>query len=311
MKFGLKIRPGQTYQGMLELARHAEELGLFGVFLNDHVHGLPSGREPYLESLTTIAGIGVQTKRIRIGHCVLFNSLRNPAYLAKAIATVDQMTNGRFELLIGAGWNKPEYEGYDLMEKGRGIPSARERVYRFKETIEILRGMLTNEVFSYKGKYFTLKNAINIPQPIQKPMRISVGASKPRMIRITARYADGLNITGDLTKVKETIDLLVPALENNNKKLKDFFISGSLDFSIAKNKDEYESIVKEISKQTLKSKEEIKRDAFVGTPQILLEKVYSAQELGMKVMMLNIKPFSNIEEIKERLSLFIDSVITN
>ena len=90
MKFGLYIRSGQTYAGMLELAQYADELGLFGVFLNDHVHGFANeGKESYLEAWTAMTGIGVQTKRVRLGHIVLFNSLRNPAFLAKSIATLD------------------------------------------------------------------------------------------------------------------------------------------------------------------------------------------------------------------------------
>ena len=76
MEFGYYIRPADTYEGMVEMARYAEELGLFGVFLNDHVHSMrPGGMEPYLEAWTAMAGIGVETKRIRLGHIVLFNSL--------------------------------------------------------------------------------------------------------------------------------------------------------------------------------------------------------------------------------------------
>ena len=67
LKFGLYIRSGETYPGFLDLARLAEELGLFGVFLNDHVHGFANdGKEPYLESWTAMTGIGVQTNRIRL-----------------------------------------------------------------------------------------------------------------------------------------------------------------------------------------------------------------------------------------------------
>lgn len=296
---------------MLELARYSEELGLFGVFLNDHVHGFASnGKEPYLEAWTAMTGIGVQTKRIRIGHIVLFNSLRNPAYLAKSVATLDQMINGRYELMIGAGWNKPEYEGYDLMEKGRGMPSAKERVDRFKEALEILRGMLTTEVFSYEGKYWSLRNAINIPQPIQKPMKISVGASKPRMIGITARYADGLNAGGGLKRFKDHMNMLVPALENNNRKIEEFFVSGFSSVNIAKNEIEYESLVKEMAGRTLKSKVDIRKEEFIGTPEVLLEKFRHAQDLGMKLMIFSIKSTPNIEELKEKLSFFNDSVIS-
>ncbi|MFX1255033.1 MAG: LLM class flavin-dependent oxidoreductase [Promethearchaeota archaeon] len=311
MKFGLYIRSGQTYAGMLELAQYADELGLFGVFLNDHVHGFANeGKEPYLEAWTAMTGIGVQTKRIRLGHIVLFNSLRNPAFLAKSIATLDQMSNGRYELLIGAGWNVPEYEGYDLMEKGRGMPSPKERVDRFKEALEILRGMLTNEVFSYEGKFWKLKNAINIPQPVQKSIKISVGASKSRMIRIAARYADGLNTGGGLQELKEKIKLLAPALEKNNKKLEDYFFSGFGAINIAKNEEEYDTLVKEISERAKKSEEEIKKNAFVGTPEVLIEKFRQAQDMGLKMMVMITRPASNNEETKERTAFFKDSVIS-
>ncbi|MBM3301704.1 MAG: LLM class flavin-dependent oxidoreductase, partial [Deltaproteobacteria bacterium] len=109
MQFGVYIRSAVTYENMLTLARAAEGLGYYGIFLNDHVEGLSGDRkEPYLEAWTAMAGLGVQTSRIRLGHITLFNSLRNPAYLAKSVATLDNMTGGRYELILGAGWNVPE-----------------------------------------------------------------------------------------------------------------------------------------------------------------------------------------------------------
>ncbi|MFW9906139.1 MAG: LLM class flavin-dependent oxidoreductase [Candidatus Thorarchaeota archaeon] len=310
MKFGVYIRAGTTYSGMLELAQQAEKLDYFGVFLNDHVHGFANeGKEPYLEAWTTMTGIGVQTKKIRLGHIVLFNSLRNPAFLAKSIATLDQLTNGRYELLIGAGWNKPEYEGYDLMEKGRGMPSAKERVDRFEETLQILRGMLHSEAFSYEGKYWKLNNAINIPQPIQHPFRISVGAEKPRMIKITAKYADGLNIGGNLKSLREKIELLEPELEKNNKQLKDFFISGFSAIHIAKNNEEYDLIIKDLATKVKKPKE-LKPYGFIGTPEILIDKFRQATDLGVKMIVSAIKPANNVSEMKDKLILFKDEVIS-
>ncbi|MFX1286782.1 MAG: LLM class flavin-dependent oxidoreductase [Promethearchaeota archaeon] len=312
MKFGVYIRAGTTYSGMLELAKQAEKLDYFGVFLNDHVHGFANkGKEPYLEAWTAMTGIGVQTKKIRLGHSVLFNSLRNPAFLAKSIATLDQMTNGRYELLIGAGWNKPEYEGYDLMEKGRGMPSAKERVDRFEEALQILRGMLHNETFSYEGKYWKLNNAINIPQPIQNPFRISVGADKPRMIKITAKYADGFNIPRNLKLLKEKIELLEPELEKNNKRLSDFFISGFSAIHIAKNNEEYDMIIKALVTKGKKPKEELKQYGFIGTPEILVNKLRQATDLGVKMMVSDLRPMNNVSEMKDKLVSFKDEVISN
>lgn len=311
MEFGVYIRPAATYSGMLELSRHTEGLGLFGAFINDHVQSMsPEGKEPYLESWTALSGIGVQTSRIRLGHITLFNSLRNPAFLAKSIATLDRMTDGRYELIIGAGWNEPEYVGYDLMEGGRGMPSPRERVDRLRETLQILRGMLTNEVFSFDGRYWKLKDAINVPPPLQRPFRISVGAEKPRMIRITAKHADGINASGGLAAVSKTVAQLEPELERNGKRLEDFFVSGfAPQVTINKDEGEYESMAKRIAKRTSRTMEEVKRDIFAGTPEILVEKFRQAEDLGVKMMIVYVRPARTVEEMKERLTAFKDSVI--
>ena len=311
MEFGYYIRPADTYEGMVEMARYAEELGLFGVFLNDHVHSMrQGGMEPYLEAWTAMAGIGVQTKRIRLGHIVLFNSLRNPAFLAKSVSTLDRMSGGRYELLIGAGWNEPEYTGYDLMERGRGMPSAGERVDRFKESLQILRGMFDNDVFSYEGKYWTLQDAINLPPTVQKPMRISVGATKPRMIRIAAKYADGLNTGGGLDSLAKVRGILVPALERNGKRLEDYYFSGfAAQVTVNGSDKEYDAMAKRIAERSKRSVEEVKGDVFSGTSEALVEKFRRAQDLGVKMMVVYIRPATNTEEMKQRLSRFNDEVI--
>ncbi|HUS79370.1 MAG TPA: LLM class flavin-dependent oxidoreductase [Patescibacteria group bacterium] len=312
MEFGYYLRPAVTYSGMLEMARHAEDLGLSGVFLNDHVHGMrEKGMDPYLEAWTAIAGIGVQTKRVRLGHIVLFNSLRNPAFLAKSITTLDRMTSGRYELLIGAGWNEPEYVGYDLMERGRGMPSAGERVDRFKEALVILRGMFTNEVFSYEGRYWKLKDAINIPQPIQRPFRISVGASKPRMIRIAAKYADGLNTGGGLRGIEDMVKQLEPELEKNGKRLEDYYLSGfASQVTLTRDASDYAAMAKRVAGRSSRAVDDVKADIFAGTPEVLVEKFRKAEDLGMKMFVIYVRPAGNIEEMKERLTQFRDTVMT-
>jgi len=311
MEFGYYIRPADTYEGMVEMARHAEELGLYGVFLNDHVHSMrQGGMEPYLEAWTAMAGIGVQTRRIRLGHIVLFNSLRNPAFLAKSVSTLDRMSGGRYELIIGAGWNEPEYLGYDLMERGRGMPSPRERVDRLKEALQILRGMFDNDVFSYEGKYWTLREAINLPPPVQRPMRISVGANKPRMIRIAARYADGLNNGGGLDTLREVGGLLVPALERNMKRLDDYYFSGfAAQVTVNESEEEYDAMARRIAERSKRSVEDVKGDIFSGTPEALVEKFRAAEDLGVKMMVVYVRPATTVDEMKERLSEFRDEVM--
>ena len=311
MEFGYYIRPAETYEGMVEMTQYAEELGLYGVFLNDHVQSTSqSGMNPILEAWTAMAGIGAQTKRIRLGHIVLFNSLRNPAFLAKSVSTLDRMSGGRYELLIGAGWNEPEYLGYDLMERGQGMPSAGERVDRFKEALQILRGMFDNEVFSYEGKYWTLRDAINLPSPVQQPMKISVGASKPRMVRIAAKYGDGLNRGGGLASLEKVRGLLVPALERNGKRIEDFFFSGfATRVTVNESAGEYDALAKKLAEVSNRSMEDVKSDVFSGTAEVLVDKFRKAEDMGVKMMVVYFSSATTLEEMKERLSRFNDEVV--
>lgn len=100
---------------MLDLALYAEEPGFHGAHLDDHVQRLFDEQTmPFLEAMTTLPAFGVHTKKIRLGHITIFNSLRNLAYLAKTITTLDNMFKSRYGILPGKGWMKPEYEGYDL-----------------------------------------------------------------------------------------------------------------------------------------------------------------------------------------------------
>jgi len=306
MDFGLYIRPAGTYPAMLELARYAEELGLFGVFLNDHFEGLSGDRkEPYIEAWTAMTGIGSVTKKIRVGHITLFNSMRNPAVLAKMITTLDVITGGRYETIIGSGWNEPEYLGYDLMEKGAGIPEAGERVTRLKETVQILRGMFDNEVFSFEGRYWILKEAVNVPRTVQRPMRLSIGARQRRMISIAAKYADGMNGSGNMNAIKGYLKILEPELEKNGRKMRDFYLHGFTTITPTKTNAETDELLKKIAKD--KPESEVASDVFVGTPEVLVEKLRACKDLGLK-MMIVIQRSSSVQEIKGNCAILRDEV---
>lgn len=309
MKFGVYIRGAQTYDKMLELARAAEELNYYGVFVNDHVEGLSGDRkEQYWEAWTIMTGIGVETKKIRIGHITLFNSLRNPAMLAKQVATLDNMTNGRYEFILGAGWSEPEYDGYDLMERGRGMPSAGERVSRLKESVDIVKGMLHNEVFSYDGRYWKLKEAVNVPQPVQKPFRVSVGARQPRMIKIAAKYADGINSSGNLQNISRILGHYHGYLEELGKAVDDVFISGfAPGVYLMKDEAEYEETLRKWKERGTDINAARKFD-FIGTPDVLIEKWRRAMDLGMKMSIINVRPSKTIAENTEMLTRFKDEV---
>jgi alkanesulfonate monooxygenase SsuD/methylene tetrahydromethanopterin reductase-like flavin-dependent oxidoreductase (luciferase family) len=309
MEFGVFIRGAVTYDKMLELSLGVEELDYYGVFLNDHVNGFADGgKEPYLEAWTAITGLGMQTSRIKVGHITLFNSVRNPAYLAKSATALDNMTNGRFELILGSGWAEQEYLGYDFMERGSGMPSAAQRVTRLKESVQIIRGMFDNPVFSYEGKYWKLKEAINVPEPVTKNLKISVGARQSRMIRIAAKYADGINSSGNLSNIERILGMYHPAIEKLGKTVDDVFISGfAPSVWLFDTQEGYDAYLQK-QKADGKDAKAIAENDFVGTPEVLIEKWRKAMDLGMTMSVINVKPFKDIPSNIEMLAKFKDEV---
>ncbi|MHA2504277.1 MAG: LLM class flavin-dependent oxidoreductase, partial [Candidatus Kariarchaeaceae archaeon] len=253
------------------------------------------GREPYVEAWTAMTGIGMQTKQLRVGQIVLFNSLRNPAFLAKSIATLDNMTNGRYELLIGSGWNEPEYKGYDLMEGGRGMPSAKERVDRFEESLKILNLMLSQEETSYDGDFWKLDQAFNVPQPVQKPMRISVGCKGPRMMRITAKYAQGWNIGARSMKaVRENFDKFEKIVEKHtDNKFSDYYISGFGGITVIDDDAKLRESVAQRAEQMKTDSETVLRDQFIGSTENIREKIRQLKEWGMDMCVMSISVDGN------------------
>ena len=309
MEFGVFIRGAVTYEKMLEFSLGVEELDYYGVFLNDHVNGFADGgKEPYLEAWTAITGLGMQTSKIKVGHITLFNSIRNPAYLAKSATALDIMTKGRFELILGAGWAEQEYLGYDFMEKGSGMPSAAQRVTRLKESVQIIRGMFDNPVFSFEGKYWKLKEAINIPRPVTENLKISVGARQSRMIKIAAKYADGINSSGNLANIERILGIYHPAIEKLGKTVDDVFIHGFAQSSWRfVSKEDYDTYLQK-QKAAGKDAKAIAENDFVGTPEVLVEKWRKAMDLGMTMSVINVRPYNDISSNLEMLAKFKDKV---
>lgn len=309
MEFGIYLRPAKTYSNMLDLAQRAEKLKFQGAYINDHVQGFGENtHDEYLEAWTVMTGIGLATTKLRVGQIVLFNSLRNPAFLAKSIATLDVMLSGRYELLLGAGWNAPEYEAYDLMEGGRGMPSAKERVDRFEEAIQIIKSLLHNDVTNFDGEFWKLKEALNFPHPVQNPMRISVGCEKPRMMNITAKYASGINLGGGFSKLTELIAQFSSIVAKYDKSISDYYISGFTSFHLTKTKDEARDIAKPIAERTETSIDKVLEEHYIGNAENIVGKIRRAKYMGVNMTVVVLPVDSGVEH--KSIEYFYDNVIT-
>jgi alkanesulfonate monooxygenase SsuD/methylene tetrahydromethanopterin reductase-like flavin-dependent oxidoreductase (luciferase family) len=198
MDFGIQIEPqfGFSYDDIVAIGKAGERAGFTRLWLSDHLFlGPDAVRTDCLEAWTALAALARDLKTIRIGPMVTCQSYRNPALLAKIAADVDQMSGGRLEFGVGAGWKEVEYTAY-----GYEFPPAAVRVDELVDTIEICVRMWKEEKASYTGKRYSITEALCSPKPLQSPLPIWIGGSKPRIFRIAAKYAHWMNHTaGDLT----------------------------------------------------------------------------------------------------------------
>ena len=194
MKLAVIFSPaaGHPYDELRDFAREAERVGVESFWVSDHLFGGPVGvpDRDCLEAWTLLTALARDTTRIRLGVLVSAAQYRSPALLAKIVAGVDQMSDGRIEFGIGAGWKAEEYRAY-----GYEFPSAGARVEQLKDTLEICQRMWTSDRATYHGKHYRIDDAVCAPKPAQQPHPpIWVGGSGPRVMRLAARYADGFDL---------------------------------------------------------------------------------------------------------------------
>ena len=190
LRFQAMILPNVPWPEMVRRAHHIEELGFDMLGLADHFIDWSNPPSPWFELWTHTAALAQATAQIRICTCVAQIPLRDPATLANHALTVDHISGGRLELGLGIGL--PIDPSYAMM----GIENwtNRERVDRFGEYVAIVDRLLSNEVTTFKGRYYEVKEAVMNPRPLQSPRPpIMIAAMGPRMLKRAARHADNWN----------------------------------------------------------------------------------------------------------------------
>lgn len=199
MRFSFKTGvDGSPWSDIAECWRVAEELEVFDAgWVNDHFQGLAGQAEPTFEPFTALAALANQTTRLRLGLLVAAVSFRTPILMAKQAITIDQLSGGRFELGIGAGWMDREHTDYgiDFLPVGK-------RMDRFEEAAIVIRSLLRSDRTSFSGQYFEYTEAPAEPKPVQPQLPIVIGGpGEKRTIPIAARHADHYNFV--VNKFKE------------------------------------------------------------------------------------------------------------
>ncbi|XOV85055.1 MAG: LLM class F420-dependent oxidoreductase [bacterium] len=205
MRFSFWPNPSQSFTDVQALTRHAEATQWDGVWYADHF--MPNAEDtsaPWPEAWITLAALGAQTTRVRLGTLVTGNTYRHPAVLAKMAATLDHITNGRVVLGIGSGWQENEHRQY-------GLPfyTVNERLARLDEACQVIKALYAPGSATFKGEFYQLDDASCEPKPVQTPLPLMIGGGGEKVtLKITAKYADEWNVWGDPAILRHKMAIL-------------------------------------------------------------------------------------------------------
>jgi probable F420-dependent oxidoreductase len=184
LRFGVVCESAPPSADWLGYARHVEDVGVDVLLVRDHFVPGPYGPQP--APWTALAAAAAATTRLHVGTMVLSNDYRHPALVAHEAATLHAISGGRFELGLGAGWYRPEYDA-------AGIPfdAAGRRIDRLEESLDILTRLFAGETVDHHGAAYTLDGLdLTVLPTLSGRPPIAVGAGGPRMLRLAGRYAD-------------------------------------------------------------------------------------------------------------------------
>jgi F420-dependent oxidoreductase-like protein len=206
MRFALMIEPqqGLTYDEQLAIVRRAESVGFESFFRSDHYQSFPGpSGERTTDAWAVLAGLARETSTIGLGTLVSPVTFRHVGNLAKVVTTVDEMSGGRVEFGLGAGWNEPEHR-----QLGLPFPEIKERADMMEEQFAVLHGLWGEpDGWSFEGRHVTIVGAEFHPKPVARPGRpvspngaarprlLTGGEGSPRSLRIAARYTDEFNLS--------------------------------------------------------------------------------------------------------------------
>lgn len=248
MKFGLFTGlTGITWPQLQALWQHVEATGWDSAFVADHfMPNLPDPVGDTLECWTTLSGLAMLTRRMRIGTLVSGNTYRHPAVLAKMAATVDHLSGGRLVCGLGAAWQENEHAAY-------GIPffTVEERLRRLDEACQVLLALWTQHKATFKGVYYQLTDAPLYPKPLQKPHpELLIGGGGERItLRIVAKYANHWNVWGGPRTLRKKTRILEEHCRAVGRDPKSITRSANMALLITEKKDEVDRLVRGLAKR--------------------------------------------------------------
>jgi len=294
MDFRIFTEPqqGATYTDILKVAQATEELGFDAFFRSDHYltmggDGLPGPTDAWL----TLGALARETSRIKLGTLVTSATFRHPGVLAIQVAQVDEMSGGRVELGLGAGWFEQEHAAY-------GIPFPKARFGLLEEQLEIVTSLWSTplgEKYSFTGKHYQLTDSPALPKPVQSRVPVIVGGSGPkRTPAVAARFATEFNTPFlELADVKQMFARVREACETIERDPNEVTYSSAFVACVGKDEAEFRKRAAAIGRDP----EELREHGIAGTVDEAVAAVARAKEAGAERLYLQILDLADLEHL--------------
>lgn len=291
---------GATYDDLRRVAQLAEELGFGAFFRSDHyLHMSGDGQPGPTDAWTTLAGLARDTSTIRLGTLMTSATFRHPGVLAIQVAGVDQMSGGRVELGLGAGWFTAEHTAH-----GIPFPDTRERFDRYAEQLELITGLWrtpAGERYDFAGEHYQLADSPALPKPTQTtghrggPPVLIGGKGKRRTPALAARYADEFNLPFvDEAFTKEQFARVRAACEEIDRDPDDLTWSNALVLCVGSDEAEIARRAAAIGRDVA----ELRENGLAGTPAEVVDKIGRFAELGAQRIYLQTLDLGDLDHLR-------------
>lgn len=299
--FGANIpQVGFDYDTMKQAVLECEKHGFNFVWIADHFHDT-SPSKPYFEGWTTLSALAAETKHIRLNTVLMNNLFRHPPLLAKMSSTLDIISGGRLNLGVGAGWYSEECVSY-----GVPFPNPLERIQRLEETFEIIKRLWTQDTVTFDGKYYSLKDAVMNPKPIQKPhppIWTGIMHGKRRMFKVIAKHADVWTISGlylptpkEHQEMKMTLDEACREVGRDPDQIEHAL---GVPCVIAEDERSLREKVERFKPTSISVKGySVKQVRLEGTPQQLIERLRAYTRVGVTCFVMNFPDVATLEPVR-------------
>jgi probable F420-dependent oxidoreductase len=190
--FSIQIPGAEDITSWKEKVRRAEDLGFYSLSVPDHL----ALHLPQLAPMVALAAAAMVSSELRLAITVINNDFRHPTMLAKEVATLDLLSEGRVDLGLGAGWLSDDYTSSGV----RSWDPPGERVDRLEESLQLLKDLLSGEEVTFKGAHYEVNQYVSLPRPTQHPIPIMIGGAGPRMLGLAGRRADIVHMVANNPK---------------------------------------------------------------------------------------------------------------